>query len=738
MLVLLGGLLGGLFFPEAVTNSHLNSTPVTPLADVQPGETVKVFATVAANESEVIHGYWGYTSNGGQTWLWTAKDFWIAHGSISIFVEVSSLQYVSQPGNPWGSESGFVNYTAGSPIAIYGATVLTSNGTSIDAQYVASSPTAMGRPGGYLWPIAAGIIGVTGAASMLSYFVVRSQRIQHERAIRSRPPTMPAPHPKPNESKGPTTRYVNSRLSSLVRRSWVLTAVTGVALVLALPFYFASYLLGITLAGMGGVFFAISFSNRYSYGKSPTVIITDDQGLAIEPLSSLRYVDDRYVPWSAVANFYVYFGEILAIRTDRGELVLQYLSKDLVAQVASEMQSRGIPADEQSTFHPLVGPTERLVPLRPLVAAEWEERNRLRRTRLGYSVGVVMTSMVGAALIVFSSLVSPLGADLSALVLTLGFAAVGVALFFTIRLRAIAKRPPPGDEETTILTPHGPSGPPSGQPTAGPERTQTQATPIAFARHSASGTPTAEQFSSFPLQRTSPAPPSPIPIDVNAPPVTDRWSSRPIEMPNVFPRGLLLPGERVLYEVRPTYWGVYGPATVLVAMMMIFFLLPITEPGYLLNPLFYVFEGLLVLALVLFQRSWRGLAFALTNQRVLTVNGGRGTQGREGSLSALQRIGMEGLSSNVIAFYFEPSALGTGARGRKKVRWPGVRGPLAVYSYLQQLVASNVGSRPVSQPPTPSGPAPGRAERFCPACGQENARTSSFCVGCGKRLPPPP
>ncbi len=738
MLVFLGAFLGGFSFPEAITNSHLNSTPVTPLADVHSGETVKVFANVAANESVVIHGYWGVTSNGANTWLWTAKNFWITQGSISIFVDVTSLLYVSQPGNPWGSESGVANYTAGSPIAVYGSTVLTPNGTTLDAQYVASSPTAMGHPGGYLWPIAAGAIAVTGTASIVGFFAVRRQRAQHEKAIRSRPPAIPSPHLRPAESMGPATRYVNSRLASLMRRSWITTPVTGVVLIAAAPLFFVNFLLGIFLASMGGVFFAMSFVNRYSYGKSPTVVITDDQGLTVEPLSPLRYVDDRYVPWSAISNFYVYFGQMLALRTDRGELVLHYLSNDLVAQISSEMQSRGIPADEQSTFHPLVGPTGRLLPLRPLAPSEWQERNRLSGTRLNHAVLVLTSATVGVTLIVMAIFLSALDAALGGLVLVFGLLATGVSLFFSYRLRGSAKRPTPGDERTAILPPLGSPGQTAGNLVPGAAETLAQAVPVAAAPPSAPIAAAPEPYAPFPRQPAAPVPPPPTPVDVRAPPVKDYWSSRPIEMPNVFPRGLLLPGEHVLYEIRPTYWGIYGTATVLVGILMAFFLLPLSQPGYVFNPFLYVLEGLLVLALALFRRSWKGLAFALTSQRVLTVNGRRGTQGREGPLWALQRIGLEGLSSNVITFYFGMNAPGKGAPGRKKVRWPGVRDSPAVYSYVQQLVANSVGHPPVPSPPAPSGPAPDAEKRYCPACGQENARASAFCARCGRALPPPP
>jgi len=40
------------------------------------------------------------------------------------------------------------------------------------------------------------------------------------------------------------------------------------------------------------------------------------------------------------------------------------------------------------------------------------------------------------------------------------------------------------------------------------------------------------------------------------------------------------------------------------------------------------------------------------------------------------------------------------------------------------------------QPPTPSQTV--QAERYCPSCGQGNARASAFCAKCGKPLPPPP
>lgn len=42
----------------------------------------------------------------------------------------------------------------------------------------------------------------------------------------------------------------------------------------------------------------------------------------------------------------------------------------------------------------------------------------------------------------------------------------------------------------------------------------------------------------------------------------------------------------------------------------------------------------------------------------------------------------------------------------------------------------------VSSPPAPASSL--REERYCPACGQGNARLFAFCVNCGRALPPPP
>lgn len=59
----------------------------------------------------------------------------------------------------------------------------------------------------------------------------------------------------------------------------------------------------------------------------------------------------------------------------------------------------------------------------------------------------------------------------------------------------------------------------------------------------------------------------------------------------------------------------------------------------------------------------------------------------------------------------------------------------------QQLqMSAAIAARPAPAPYAPTAPpsAPMFADRYCPACGQGNARSAGFCQRCGRPLPPPP
>ncbi len=55
---------------------------------------------------------------------------------------------------------------------------------------------------------------------------------------------------------------------------------------------------------------------------------------------------------------------------------------------------------------------------------------------------------------------------------------------------------------------------------------------------------------------------------------------------------------------------------------------------------------------------------------------------------------------------------------------------------LTAMQANRGAYLPTQAQPPPPPPAPA-AEKYCPACGQGNARASAFCSRCGKPLPPP-
>jgi hypothetical protein len=81
------------------------------------------------------------------------------------------------------------------------------------------------------------------------------------------------------------------------------------------------------------------------------------------------------------------------------------------------------------------------------------------------------------------------------------------------------------------------------------------------------------------------------------------------------------------------------------------------------------------------------------------VNGRRGTQGREGAILALQRVVLEGLSGNVVAFYFFQPVPGRPSPKIRKVRWRGLRDGRAIYAHVQRLLVELAADRPV--PPAP-------------------------------------
>jgi hypothetical protein len=573
MTLVLGPFLGGLAFPLAIEDNRLDNAPVTAISSVEPGGAYKVYAAVATGQSDVINGSWTYTSNGVKNWAWTAHNFWITEGGTRLFVNVSSLIFVSQPGNPWGSESGTVAYSSGDPIAIFGSAETTPNGTTLFAQYVSSSPSSMGNRNGELWPLILGCIVGPGVAMGVGAAWSVRQRRQHREEVALHPPRLAPPHVRPSAAKGQVMRYTNTRLPTLIRKSWITTGITIPFVVLGVPLFFVNYYFGILFVCMAGTFLVVSFFNRSSYRKSPTTIYTDDDGVAIDSQSPPKFALDSYTPWSSLKGFHVYFSRTLALRTDRGEFVLNYLPDDVVSDLTSEMQGRGIPSGDGSSRS---GP--------------W------------------LTQTIDPPL--SSSAVS----------------------------------------EGTIYSP----------PSTVPPRS----------------------YSLPPLETDV----HPVSMPTSARRGQDYFSTPPPQLPHVFPRGLLRQGEVVLYEVRPTFWGLYGSRSVVLIVLMGFFLLPVEEPGYATNPFFFFFEGLLIAVLALLLVSWKHTAYALTDRRILAVRGRCGRPDPETLLTDLNQITLDGLGASIITFHIKANQVGRPQFGARKIRWPGVPNADAVFGHIQRTL----------------------------------------------------
>jgi hypothetical protein len=216
-------------------------------------------------------------------------------------------------------------------------------------------------------------------------------------------------------------------------------------------------------------------------------------------------------------------------------------------------------------------------------------------------------------------------------------------------------------------------------------------------------------------------------------------------MRGVFPRGLLPPSERIVYETRPGYFRLYWGRFVLCVLLFALFLGPVEQPGYLENPAFYFFEGLLVLVILLSVQQWRMTAYALTSQRVVRVGGIRQTEFRDAFYAAVQNLSIDpGFSGGV---RFDTGGASAGYPGApppsraRVIRWTGLADAPRVYAFLQRAFAlHSPPSGVVAGPPLLAQGTPGSALWVCPRCGMvADPRWLSphapVCPSCGNPFP---
>lgn len=165
-----------------------------------------------------------------------------------------------------------------------------------------------------------------------------------------------------------------------------------------------------------------------------------------------------------------------------------------------------------------------------------------------------------------------------------------------------------------------------------------------------------------------------------------------------FPRRLLLPGERILFETRPTPtrqlgWAVaiigflFAAAAVSTAVALILSV----APGYAGAAVAesFVFLGVpstLVWGAVLagLLRSRRRSAYALTNRRVLVVRGFWSSEFLFADWGQVERLYMPPGESASVVFEFVPQAsVSEGATRSRRIRWTSLRSGQRTYDFAQ-------------------------------------------------------
>jgi hypothetical protein len=159
--------------------------------------------------------------------------------------------------------------------------------------------------------------------------------------------------------------------------------------------------------------------------------------------------------------------------------------------------------------------------------------------------------------------------------------------------------------------------------------------------------------------------------------------------PGVFPRNLLSPGERVLYETRPNFVGLYLGRTIVIVLFLLLWLAVSIE--LVTNPAGWFFVAVFLLLIVYFVLAWQRTAYALTDLRVVRVSGLRRSDFLDASYDQVQNLALRpGLSGGIRFDATPPNAPGgmlTGRKYAKTVNWRALPEPPAVYGFVQRAFA---------------------------------------------------
>lgn len=352
MLVIAGSFVSALIFPIAANDARLDSLPITPLAELTNGQTAKVYAAIAPNQTDVVYGYYA-----NQTWTYIVRPFLLAENGTAVLVNTSRLLYLRPPGTAWGGSTGTILYSSGDVVAVYGSVTETSNETVLFAQYISDSPNDMGRLSGDTWPLVVAIDVLFGAFCIVGGIVVGRQRRLHASILATRHPSLPPPEAPPASVDAVARVYSDgsaSKRRQQTRKMFVagpFAAIAGIALLttdLFLPIF-----LGLFLLMIGGFFLLLATGERLRRYRDQESVIADERGLHVIPVMPAAYPDDQFFLWRSVTSFWVYqfgrFGRIVGVRTLRGEFIINSFTGPVIDGVKSELVSHGVPEEREST-----------------------------------------------------------------------------------------------------------------------------------------------------------------------------------------------------------------------------------------------------------------------------------------------------------------------------------------------------------------------------------------------------
>lgn len=163
--------------------------------------------------------------------------------------------------------------------------------------------------------------------------------------------------------------------------------------------------------------------------------------------------------------------------------------------------------------------------------------------------------------------------------------------------------------------------------------------------------------------------------------------------PGSFPRRLLQHGENILFETRPGLLARYWGRITIFAFLLLLFTAALFAPGDSTNPAAYFFVGVSVLLIAWTVLLWRGIAYSLTDRRVLSVGGVRQTNIVSLPQELIQGLNLTPGSSNIVFTPIPPGAPAGRSKQLRAVQWRNISDPSATYDYLQELFAQAATNR---------------------------------------------